>query len=299
MTDWEIKAYITNLGKYNEGYLIGEWVKFPTTFEELQKVFQRIGINERYEEWFITDYECEIGTLYDMLDMYENLDELNYLASKIEELDSSDRECFEAALEHGEYSNSIKDVINLMENLDCYTLYSDVHNDYDLGYYWVEESGAYNKEALGNLGNYIDYESLGRDTRFSENGIFTEQGYCISYTNGFKELYSGRDDIPDEYKVMSCPESEIETVVAHRIKSMTADEKDCHIGFVEIQQDYSMTGSITKLDYALYEALIKERAAEKKPSIKKQLAELKGNVKSAVQTGIETIKNKNLGGETI
>ena len=42
--------------------LVGEWVKFPTTAEELQKVFERIGIGSKddfghpYEEWFITDY---------------------------------------------------------------------------------------------------------------------------------------------------------------------------------------------------------------------------------------------------
>ena len=27
-----IEAYVTNLGKYNEGELVGEWVKFPITF---------------------------------------------------------------------------------------------------------------------------------------------------------------------------------------------------------------------------------------------------------------------------
>ena len=48
------EAYITNLGKYNEGCLVGEWVKFPVTNEEMQAVFRRIGIGRRYEEWFIT-----------------------------------------------------------------------------------------------------------------------------------------------------------------------------------------------------------------------------------------------------
>ena len=37
--DCPFEAFITNLGKYNEGALVGEWVKFPTTAEELQKVF--------------------------------------------------------------------------------------------------------------------------------------------------------------------------------------------------------------------------------------------------------------------
>ena len=34
--DYPFAAFITNLGKYNEGSLVGEWVKFPTTAEELQ-----------------------------------------------------------------------------------------------------------------------------------------------------------------------------------------------------------------------------------------------------------------------
>ena len=64
---------------------MGEWVKFPTTPEEMQKVFERIGIGQKdglwpaYEEWFITDYDCYVDGLYDKLGEYESLDELNYL----------------------------------------------------------------------------------------------------------------------------------------------------------------------------------------------------------------------------
>lgn len=42
--DFHLAAYVTNLGKYNEGYLVGEWVKFPVTPDEMQDVFRRIGI---------------------------------------------------------------------------------------------------------------------------------------------------------------------------------------------------------------------------------------------------------------
>ena len=64
--DYPFAAFITNLGKYNEGELVGEWVKFPTTAEELKEVFKRIGIGQKddfgqpYEEWFITDYDCYV-----------------------------------------------------------------------------------------------------------------------------------------------------------------------------------------------------------------------------------------------
>ncbi len=71
-------------------------MKFPTTAEELKEVFKRIGIGQKddfgqpYEEWFITDYDCYVDGLYSKLGEYENLDELNYLASKLDEMDQSD-----------------------------------------------------------------------------------------------------------------------------------------------------------------------------------------------------------------
>lgn len=50
-----LEAYITNLGKYNEGQLAGETLKFPTTTEEVQALLKRIGVDGvRYEEIFIT-----------------------------------------------------------------------------------------------------------------------------------------------------------------------------------------------------------------------------------------------------
>lgn len=94
--DYPFAAFITNLGKYNEGELVGEWVKFPTTAEELKEVFKRIGIGQKddfgqpYEEWFITDYDCYVDGLYSKLGEYENLDELNYLASKLDEMSESE-----------------------------------------------------------------------------------------------------------------------------------------------------------------------------------------------------------------
>lgn len=133
--DCPFEAYITNLGKYNEGELVGEWVKFPTTSEELQKVFERIGIGSKddfgnpYEEWFISDYDCYVDGLYEKLREYENLDELNYLASKLDELDDHDYNHFQAAMQISDYTGSIKDVINLIDNLDKYEIYPGVESD--------------------------------------------------------------------------------------------------------------------------------------------------------------------------
>ena len=54
-----LSAYVTNLGKYNEGELVGKWLDFPTTQTKINTVLKEIGIDGiRYEEIFITDYEA-------------------------------------------------------------------------------------------------------------------------------------------------------------------------------------------------------------------------------------------------
>ena len=206
--DYPFAAFITNLGKYNEGELVGEWVKFPTTAEELKEVFKRIGIGQKddfgqpYEEWFITDYDYYVDGLYDKLGEYENLDELNYLASKLDEMSESEYAQFQAGMEMGDHCGSLQEIINLTENLDCYEVYPDIHDYDDLGRYYIEELDV--MQVPEHLQNYIDYEAYGRDVAIDENGAFTDQGYVRDTGDSFHEYYDGeRGSIPDEYRVMT------------------------------------------------------------------------------------------------
>ena len=124
------EAYITNLGKYNEGELVGETLKFPTTTEEVQALLKRIGVDGvRYEEFFITSFDGDVLGLYDYLSEYENLDELNHLACLLSELDQGDLEKFEAVIDSGEHTSSVADLINLTQNLDCFEFYPGVEDD--------------------------------------------------------------------------------------------------------------------------------------------------------------------------
>ena len=206
--DYPFAAFITNLGKYNEGELVGEWVKFPTTAEELKEVFKRIGIGQKddfgqpYEEWFITDYDCYVDGLYSKLGEYENLDELNYLASKLDEMSESEYAQFQAGMEMGDHCGSLQEIINLTENLNCYEVYPDIHDYDDLGRYYIEELDV--MQVPEHLQNYIDYEAYGRDVALEENGTFTDQGYVRDTGDSFHEYYDGeRGSIPDEYRVMT------------------------------------------------------------------------------------------------
>lgn len=50
----EMRVYIANLGKYNEGELVGAWFTPPVDYDEMA---ERIGLNGNYEEYAIHDYE--------------------------------------------------------------------------------------------------------------------------------------------------------------------------------------------------------------------------------------------------
>ena len=200
-----IEAYVTNLGKYVEGELCGEYLKLPATKEDVQALFARIGVDGvLYEEIFITDYETDIEGLRNCLGEYESVDELNYLASLLNDLDKWEIEKFEAALEYGEYTGSVKDLINLAQNLDCYDYLQGVEDDDDLGRYYADELGTL--EVPEHLQNYIDYEAYGRDIRLSDGGVFTSGGYVGDNRDTFIEHYGGRDDIPDEYRIFRYPD---------------------------------------------------------------------------------------------
>ncbi len=213
--DYPFAAFITNLGKYNEGELVGEWVKFPTTADEMKKVFERIGIGQTdefgcvYEEWFVTDYDCYVDGLYDKLGEYVSLDELNYLASRLDEMTQSEYEQFQAAVEMGDHTGSLEELINLTYNLDCYDVYPGIHDHEDLGRYYIEELGA--MEIPSYLESYFDYEAYGRDVALEEGGEFTDFGYVRDTGDRFYEEYDGdRESIPEEYRVMNFEDEEPE-----------------------------------------------------------------------------------------
>jgi len=220
-----IEAYITNLGKYNEGELCGEYLKLPAAKADIQALLARIGVDGIiYEETFITDYETDIDGLCKHMGEYESVDELNYLAALLEDMDDWEVEKFEAAIMFGEYTSSVKDLINLTQNLDNYEYYSGVHSEEELGIYYVEELNAL--EIPENLEPYFDYREYGRDIDIEGNGIFAECGYVQNNGDTFIEHYGGRDDLPDEYKIFAYPEPPDKMPIAAQLemyaKMMTA-----------------------------------------------------------------------------
>lgn len=198
-----LSGYLSNLGKYTEGRPAGEWVTFPTTAEHLKEVFDRIGIDfKHYEEWHFTEFQSTIPGLTEHLSEYSHPDELNYLGKLLEMQFDDDREKFISAIEYGDHADSLQDIINLAQNLDCYWIYPSVHNEEEYGHYLVDELEE--PELSDEVKRYFMYEEYGRDASINDDGMFTEKGYIYNNRNTFTEWYDGRD-VPQEYRVTPQP----------------------------------------------------------------------------------------------
>lgn len=157
-----ITAFVTNMGKYNEGELIGEWLHLPTTTEKLHACLRHIGVDGiYYEKYFIPDYETNIKGLQEYLPERADLDELNYLAVKLQEMDKDDLEKYEAAIESGKYTSSIKDLINLTGILKGDRSYEEyngknIPDQYRI-FSYPEFSSSYESEALDMDDGELEY----------------------------------------------------------------------------------------------------------------------------------------------
>lgn len=132
---------------------------------------------------------------------FAHLDELNYLASRVNGLDPEELLKFTAAVEHGEYADSLEDLINLTYNLDRCELYP-VQNAEEYGHWLIDELRAIElpEQAL----NYFNYESYGEDTAINEGGTFTSYGYMLTGPDPFQKVYDGQH-VPEQYKVFQYP----------------------------------------------------------------------------------------------
>lgn len=193
----KFKAYITNLGKYNEGDLVGKWVEFPIEEDEFNEVLKSIGVSEEpnengeyYEEWFVTDYDSPIS-IKD-LGEYPSYEQLNDIGEKIENCD--DLVALKNACE-------VVDFEEAAEGLEDGTIYfyPDINSDEDLGYYFVDNMlGGVENLSEDEIERYFDYESLGRDLDFDsyESDEEDENGETVYVNAG--QYFCGDEDATNQ-----------------------------------------------------------------------------------------------------
>lgn len=162
-----MKVYLTNLGKYNEGYLIGKWIELPIDEDDLLETLSEIGINEEYEETFITDYEDSPIKIEE----YDQIMELNQIAEAYEELDDQEKEVFEYLVNYLKYRwQEAEEVIKEGR----YTIYTDIKDEMALGY-----EIAQSWDIPEYLLSYIDYQAIGIEFIYSGWDIHNGNAYYI------------------------------------------------------------------------------------------------------------------------
>ena len=207
----QFSILIDSRSRFETGQPGGVWLPMPTTTEQLHKAMKRIGITaENSQDFFINGFANTEQQPFDVpLSVIQSagIDELNYFGKLLEMQRDEDRDKFAAAVTLGEYAGSVKDLINLAQNLDCYWIYPTVQDEEAYGHYLIDELDELELPEAAK--NYFMYEEYGRDAVKNDGGIFTAQGYIYNNKNTFSEWYSGHEnDIPKEYRVMSFPQPE-------------------------------------------------------------------------------------------
>ena len=181
----KIEGFITNLGKYNKGKLIGKWIEFPIDEDELNEALKEIGCkytdengkerNIEYEEYFFTDWNNDIS--FDFGE-YESISDVNDIAERVERLETYEQNVLEVILE--EHTSDVDEALRIVEGGN-YTIWNDCINMADVAATMAEEYG-YLNSVPECLQCYIDYEKWGRDLAIE--GTFLEgDGYFVEVLN--------------------------------------------------------------------------------------------------------------------
>ena len=203
----QFSILIDSRSRFETGEAGGAWLAMPATTEQLHAAMKSVGITaDNPQDFFINGFANTEDCPFDVplaVIQSSSMDELNYLGKLLEMQSDEDSSKFAAAVTHGERAGSVKDLINLAQNLDCYWLYPTVQSEEDYGYYLIDELDEL--ELPEEAKKYFKYEEYGRDAAINDGGRFTEQGYVYNNKNTFSEWYNGRD-IPKEYRIMSYPQ---------------------------------------------------------------------------------------------
>lgn len=98
----EVRIYVANLAKYNEGKLVGMWLTLPLRSEELEERLKQILGED--EEYAIHDYEAPFS-----ISEYDNVFAINEAAAVLARYDSR------VVIALCECVDNVEEVVRLLE----------------------------------------------------------------------------------------------------------------------------------------------------------------------------------------
>ena len=205
----QFSIMIGNRSRFEAGDPGGYWLDMPATKEQLHEAMQGVGITADNPQdfsirGFSDDPEKHIALPYDMV-CAASVDELNFLAARIEQLDPAEIGKLNATLQQKNGFENIGQVIDFTYNVDFYVHIPEVHTYRDLGDYYLNQSGMVQMPEEWKGG--IDLTAFGRNAAEQEKGAFTEYGYLVESGDEWEHQFEGRE-VPEEYRIMSYPQQE-------------------------------------------------------------------------------------------
>ena len=205
----QFSIMIGNRSRLEAGDPGGYWLDMPATKEQLHEAMQSVGITADNPQdfsirGFSDDPEKHIALPYDMV-CAASVDELNFLAARIEQLDPTEIGKLNAALQQKNGFENIGQVIDFTYNVDFYVHIPEVHTYRDLGDYYLNQSGMVQMPEEWKGG--IDLTAFGKNAAEQEKGAFTEYGYIVESGDEWERQFEGRE-VPEEYRIMSYPQPE-------------------------------------------------------------------------------------------
>jgi antirestriction protein len=197
-TNPQLRVYVANLGKYNEGEIVGGWINLPVAHDEIKAFLKnQVGLNEQYEEYALHDCESNFS-----LGEYENLYSLNVLAVVLEQMSETEKNIASAYCS----ANGLKDALSVanvclqVSDLSYVALDADDWGSKEekIGYTILEEINSDLKASLEQCSigasltalDYFDFEKYGRDIAVSD-GYFASDEFFIFYTSDIdSKLYT-------------------------------------------------------------------------------------------------------------
>ena len=199
-----------NRQRYKQGKE-GLWFSLPTTTEKLQAALREIGISaDNPQDFFLYGYrspqERPVKLPRDLV-LSADVDELNFLAARLEKLDAAELAELNAALTSPQSDfHSIGQIIDYPDNVDYFVHLPDVTGTGQLGDYYLNSSGMVDMPEEWKAGIFLP--RFGLHIANTEHGVFTDYGYLVKSGDEWQRVHEGQP-VPEEYRVMAYPAPEI------------------------------------------------------------------------------------------
>ena len=209
--DGQFSILIDSRSRFETGEAGGYWLAMPATKEQLHDAMKSVGLTaDNPQDFFINGYSTKwdhhFALPYDMV-CAASVDELNFLAARLEALDPAEIGKLNAALQSPAGFENIGQIIDFTYHAD-YLVHIEARTPQELGDYYLNKSGMVQMPEEWKRG--VDLAAFGENAAAQEQGVFTEYGYIVKSGDEWERQFEGRE-VPEEYRIMSYPQPETPT----------------------------------------------------------------------------------------